>query len=108
MAVPCPALTDCAECNTPLGEDDTALFTHSAGGVLCKRCAALSPGGRKLPRAARGAISGWMNGDHLEMLSEIDARAHQRLLREFLSYHLHDGRALRAYDMWERAGWSAA
>lgn len=110
-----PALAECAECDTPLGEKDSALFTHSAGGVLCKRCAApalersegLSPGGRKLPVAARSAIAGWMNGRHLDALPESDARAHQRLLREFLSYHLHDGRPLRAYDLWERGGWAA-
>ena len=30
------------------------------------------------------------------------ARAHQRLLREFLEEHLADGRALRAFAAWER------
>jgi DNA repair protein RecO (recombination protein O) len=126
-----PALNECAECDTTLSSDETALFTHSAGGVLCKRCAAMSAGGRRLPAAARAAISGWMQGAHLNgaealvgtrtpslkadavaeaeaVLNEADARAHQRLLREFLAYHLHDGRSLRAFDMWERAGWSAA
>lgn len=101
-----PAVTECAECGGPL--DESALFTHSAGGVLCARCAALSPGGRELPAGARSAIAGWMTGKRVTTLSETDARAHQRLLREFLGYHLHDGRALRAYDLWERAGWSAA
>ena len=33
-------------------------------------------------------------------------RAHQRLLREFLSEHLTDGRPLRAYEVWERSGWT--
>jgi len=103
-----PVLAECAECGAPFAEGESALFTHSAGGVLCKRCAALSPGGRKLPAAARSAIARWASGYHLESLTETDARAHQRLLREFLGYHLHDGRTLRAYDMWERAGWSAA
>ena len=100
-----PAITECAECGTPLGEKDAALFTHSAGGVLCKRCASLSPGGRKLPAAARDAIAGWMAGRHVE-LSESAALAHQRLLREFLEYHLHDGRTLRAYDVWESGSYS--
>ena len=120
-----PALDDCAECDTPLTDDEPALFTHSAGGALCKRCAAMSAGGRRLPAAARAAISGWMQGAHLNatdalvgrprprpiaeaVLGDTEARAHQRLLREFLGYHLHDGRTLRAFDMWERAGWSAA
>src|SRR5687767_13859302 len=96
-----PALAGCAECGATIPESETVLFTHSAGGVLCKRCARLSPGGRKLPSAARDAISGWMSGRHLDALTDKDALAHQRLLREFLGYHLHDERALRAFDLWE-------
>lgn len=95
-----PALTECAECGTAIGDDDSAMFSQSAGGVLCKRCAHLSAGGRKLPSAARLTIAGWIVGSHTA-ITESDARAHKRLLREFLSYHLHDGRTLRAFDMWE-------
>ena len=103
-----PALQECAHCDAAIGVTQTALFTHSAGGVLCGRCASLSPGGRKLPQDARAAIAAWCDGRHLAALTDADGRAHQRLLREFLGYHLHDGRPLRAYDMWEREGWSAA
>lgn len=108
-----PALAECAECDTAVGADQGALFSHAAGGVLCSRCAALAAGGRKLPAPARAAIAGWMSGAHVERLGDADARAHQRLLREFLGFHLHDvnatgSRSLRALDMWERAGWSAA
>lgn len=108
-----PALGECAECDKPLAMEEPALFSHAAGGVLCSRCASLTAGGRKLPAAARAAISGWMSGRHVTDLGDADARAHQRLLREFLGFHLHDanasgGRSLRALDMWERAGWSAA
>jgi DNA repair protein RecO (recombination protein O) len=103
-----PTLDECAECGRALEESEIALFTHSAGGVLCKRCASLSAAGRKLPAAARTAIGGWMEGRHEAQLTEADARAHQRLLREFLTHHLHDGRSLRAFDMWDRAGWSEA
>ena len=75
--------------------------------------AALTAGGRKLPEAARATIAGWMSGAHGEQLGDAEVRAHQRLLREFLGFHLHDvnaagSRSLRALDMWERAGWSAA
>jgi DNA repair protein RecO (recombination protein O) len=101
-----PSLTECAECDSPIGDDEVALFSHAAGGVLCKRCASLAASGRKLPAMARAAISAWMAGQHVEPFSDAEARAHQRLLREFLSYHLHDGRPLRAFDFWERASWS--
>ena len=98
-----PVVSECAECGDPIADADTALFTHSAGGVLCRRCAQLSPGGRSLPADARAAIAAWIAGRRVS-LTEIDARAHQRLLREFLGYHLHDGREMRAYELWERAG----
>src|SRR2546423_13582521 len=61
-----PALDECAECDTPLAEDATALFSHSAGGVLCGKCAALAPGGRKLPPAARRAIGRWIGQERAE------------------------------------------
>ncbi|HYC53069.1 MAG TPA: DNA repair protein RecO [Gemmatimonadaceae bacterium] len=130
-----PAMDACAECDSALASDEPALFVHSAGGILCARCAALSSGGRRLPAAARATIAGWMQGASLgsndprqprprlnaeavlaesrepraeAVLDDAVLAAHQRLLREFLGYHLHDGRSLRAFDMWERAGWSAA
>lgn len=103
-----PATDDCAECHSPLEPEAPAMFALPSGGALCSRCASLNAVGRRLPGEARAAISGWMQGHHLPELGEADARAHQRLLREFLQYHLHDGRSLRAYDMWERAAWSAA
>lgn len=108
-----PALGECAECDTSLEREEVALFSHAAGGVLCSRCASLTAGGRQLPSAARGIVAGWMSGAHADQLGDADVRAHQRLLREFLGFHLHDvnasgSRSLRALDMWERSGWSAA
>jgi DNA repair protein RecO (recombination protein O) len=108
-----PALGECAECDGSIQTDAVALFSHAAGGTLCSRCAALTAGGRQLPVAARSAIAGWLSGEHVKELGDAEVRAHQRLLREFLGFHLHDvnasgSRSLRALDMWERAGWSAA
>lgn len=100
-----PSILDCAECGTALGEQDAVLFSHAAGGVVCAKCAVLAAGARKLPAVARQAIVAWTSGEGVAQLSDADARAHQRLLREFLSYHLHDGRALRAYEFWESSSW---
>lgn len=99
-----PTLDECAECGRALEEAEVALFTHSAGGVLCRRCASLSAAGRKLPASARAAIAAWTQGRHEAQVTEADSRAHQRLLREFLCHHLHDGRSLRAFDVWESGG----
>ena len=101
-----PAMASCAECGRDIDADAVATFTHSAGGVLCARCVSLSAGGRRLPAGARRAIATWLGGGHVSLATEGEGRAHQRLLREFLTYHLHDGRPLRAFDLWERQ-WSA-
>lgn len=103
-----PSLSECAECHASIAGDAVALFSHVAGGVLCARCASLTTGGRKLPAGARDAIEAWMAGTPVAEFADADARAHQRLLREFLGYHLHDGRTLRAYEQWETGNWSAA
>jgi DNA repair protein RecO (recombination protein O) len=103
-----PALEECAECGAALSDAESALFSHSAGGILCPRCAPLAAGGRNLPLDARSAIMTWTAGGRITELSESASRAHQRLLREFLGYHVDDGRPLRAYDLWERTTSSAA
>ena len=100
-----PTMDACAECGAMLAGED-ALFSQSAGGALCARCAQLAAGGRRLPGAARGAIAAWTAGERIDDLGEADSRAHQRLLREFLGYHVHDDRPLRAFEMWESASLS--
>lgn len=97
-----PALEACAVCLAPIPPDADAAFGHAAGGVLCPRCAA-ERGGRRLPAAARDDLRRWTEGQPRPGALDVGtARAHLRLLREFLQQHLHDGRALRAFDAWER------
>jgi DNA repair protein RecO (recombination protein O) len=97
-----PTIDSCAACHVAIGVEGELPFSHSAGGVLCERCARLYPGDRTLPAAARQAIAAWSGGGRLEECDAKSARAHQRLLREFLQQHLADGRALRAFDAWEQ------
>jgi DNA repair protein RecO (recombination protein O) len=99
---------ECASCHAPLAEDDAAPFSHAAGGVLCRRCAALAPGGRPLPARARTAIRHWTVGEAFATAGPADVAAHQRLLRLFLQAHLADGRPLPAYEVWEQQRWGAA
>ncbi len=98
-----PSLDVCANCHQPVAESTDASFSHVLGGVLCQPCAARSPGGRRLPAAARATIVGWMD-DAITELSHSDVRAHQRLLREFIAHHMTDGRPMRAYANWEHGG----
>ena len=112
-----PALDHCAHCGTVLAPDADVRFSQPAGGALCDSCARAAGATRALPAAARASVRAWL--DHGERrgpgaldarpaLDDPTARAHQRLLREFLREHLSDGRPLRAYETWEGTRWEAA
>lgn len=96
-----PALDHCAGCHAPIEADETVAFAHPAGGALCSRCGRVTATARKLPPAARDLLRSWLAGEQPEAIRAAEARAHQRLLREFLSEHLNDDRPLRAFAAWE-------
>lgn len=97
-----PAIDDCALCHRPIAGDEEVRFAHRAGGAVCAGCRALVPGARALPAAARRTLRAWLAGADAAIADLATARAHQRLLREFLEEHLADGKALRAFQAWER------
>lgn len=108
-----PAVDECASCHAELAPDEAAPFSHVAGGVLCRRCAAAAPGGRPLPPRARAALRRWVSAGTDapdEAAGRVDdaaeVAAHQRLLRLFLQAHLTDGRPLPAFELWEQRRWS--
>lgn len=103
-----PTLDVCANCHAPLDPAAGVQFSHSAGGALCARCGAAAPATRVIPPAARDAIRSWISGGEVATLEGADARAHQRLLREFFQEHLGTDRELRAFRVWEQGAWSAA
>lgn len=97
-----PALDDCAVCHAPLAREATVAFSHPAGGALCDACARRAAVTRTLPAVARDALRGWLSGGAAGELSALEARAHQRLLREFIREHVtSDDRPLRAFAAWE-------
>jgi DNA repair protein RecO (recombination protein O) len=100
-----PATDVCAQCHALLPPDASVMFSHAVGGALCQRCGRLAPSGRVLPPEARAALRRFLIGDAGPPLADADARAHQRLLREFLAEHLTDGRPLRALELWEEQRW---
>jgi DNA repair protein RecO (recombination protein O) len=103
-----PTVDRCAECHTLVDRAAAATFSHPAGGVLCPRCSHLSGAGRTLPSDARDALRDWLEGNEHWLGDAQSARAHQRLLREFLREHLADDRPLRAFEVWEHADWDRA
>ena len=97
-----PALDDCAACHAPLRPDAVVAFSHPAGGALCDACAQRAAVARSLPASARMTLRAWQSGGSATELSPLDARAHQRLLREFIREHVvSDDRPLRAFAAWE-------
>jgi DNA repair protein RecO (recombination protein O) len=102
-----PTIDNCAECHALIDPSDAAVFSHPAGGALCHRCGHLARAGRTLPPDARAALRDWLAGIDHPLADANDARAHQRLLREFLREHLADERALPAFDVWERDAFGA-
>lgn len=103
-----PALDVCANCHADLDPGSTVAFAHTAGGALCPRCGQLAAGARTLPAAARNVLRSWLNSDSESTLSPQEARAHQRLLREFFLEHIAGDRELKAFGVWEHGAWTAA
>jgi DNA repair protein RecO (recombination protein O) len=101
-----PTLEHCAACHEALAPDAAVRFSPRAGGALCARCAALAPGARALPAEARAMLLAWGAGEAVIPEDAKVARAHQRLVREFLEEHLADGKPLRAWRDWESGGGS--
>ncbi len=100
-----PSLDACAACNAPLRSDATVRFAHRLGGAVCDHCGEQTPGARRLPPSARAAVAAWLEGGDPPLPGDAEARAHLRLLREFVQEHLGDGRGLRAFAVWEHGDW---
>jgi DNA repair protein RecO (recombination protein O) len=109
-----PSIDQCAECQRTIGMDESARFVVPLGGVICAACSQLAPTGRLLPPDVRATLRRWLadapaDGAVQELLTDqATARAHQRLLREFLAHHLHDPRPLKAWKVWENGDWTDA
>jgi DNA repair protein RecO (recombination protein O) len=102
-----PSLDACAHCHAPLAPDEPARFSHPAAA----RSARAADGSADAPsrRTRAPCLRAWIGGGEApEALDDLTARAHQRLLREYLREHLTDGRALRAFETWETGRWTAA
>lgn len=102
-----PLIDACAECQRPIETGASVRFHPRPGGALCESCARQFPAARQLPPAARAALRGWLGGTLVVVSEELELRAHQRLLREFVLEHFASNRPLRAFEIWEH-GWKPA
>lgn len=97
-----PELDSCALCQRVIAPEEEVRFSHRSGGAVCLSCRTLVPGARALPSSARTTLLSWLSDGDATIGDRQTARAHQRLLREFLEEHLADGRAFRAFQAWEK------
>jgi DNA repair protein RecO (recombination protein O) len=96
-----PALESCHVCGAPIPPNEPVAFSLAGGGVVCARCRTTVSVSRTLPPDARHTLASWLAGEPAALDGVGDRRAHVRLLREFLQYHLADERELRALTAWE-------
>lgn len=99
-----PSLDACATCAREFDVGEAVPFSHRAGGALCDGCARADPRARVIPQDARALIAAWATRQPAASSAGPTgpaARAHIRLLREFLEAHA-DGGTLRALALWER------
>ena len=96
-----PTIDDCAECHASI-DADVAGDVQSSGRRRAL-CAVRAPRARRTHAAGRRArrASRLARGSAASDRRRQEARAHQRLLREFVREHLADDRPLRAFDAWE-------
>ncbi len=102
-----PVVESCSACHASLPPEVAAAFSYPAGGVVCGNCERSVTVSRMLPPRARAALGQWIAGRRTACVEDGDARAHQRLLREFVAEHLTEGRELKAFAVWEHGGWDA-
>jgi len=87
-----PLLTECVECEQPLGEEEMSRFDFASGGLRCSTCKGEAQGPRLGPVARRQLgelLTGNLSGEL------IRPEAHLRLASDFITYHLSGGTPLR-------------
>lgn len=88
-----PVLDHCVACGRALGSDEMGRFDFGAGGVRCSDCS--DPGsGPRLGPGARAQVRDLLAARESDVTRP---RAHLRLLSDFVTYHLSNGRPLDSF-----------
>ncbi len=90
-----PVLETCVECGSAPG-DAMTRFDFAAGGIRCASCSDVQSGPRLGP-GARAQLIALLEGGELPVLER--PRAHLRLLADFVTYHVSDGRPLGSFEV---------
>ncbi len=91
-----PDLASCQSCGGTMEGGETGRFDFAAGGLVCRACSVRHEGPRVGPRARR-QLEDLVNG---RVPAGVErARAHVRLLSEFVVYHVSGGVPLRSLQV---------
>ncbi|MEZ4414535.1 MAG: DNA repair protein RecO [Gemmatimonadota bacterium] len=93
-----PSLDECVRCGEVLVEEEVGRFDFARGGVLCADCGASASGPRVGP-GARAELRAFLSTVEPGGTDPSHLGAHLKLLGDFVTYHVAEGRALRSLDL---------
>lgn len=102
-----PNLDRCAVCGTSMSQSEgqgTVAFDLAGGGLRCRRCRSTRSATtvREVPEAARIELSALVRGRRRPGEGRLQtARLQRALLRDFIIYHVADGRPLNSFRFLE-------
>ena len=89
-----PELDGCVSCGRELGSAEMGRFDFGAGGIRCGDCM-LDDVGPRLGVGAREQLAALVSGTVPERIRR--PRAHVKLLNDFVTYHISEGRPLQSF-----------
>jgi DNA repair protein RecO (recombination protein O) len=89
-----PELAACVTCGRLLTRDEVGRFDFSAGGIRCAECGG-DAGGPRIGAGARAQLEALLDGQVPAPLTR--PRAHVKLLSDFVTYHVSEGRPLQSF-----------
>jgi DNA repair protein RecO (recombination protein O) len=94
-----PSVNRCAVCEQPPPSDQDVHFDLANGAVICGRCRAQGsdPNLRGLASGQRAELAGLLSGASTHQGRIDSGRTQRDLLRDFIAYHLADGRPLNSF-----------
>jgi DNA repair protein RecO (recombination protein O) len=94
-----PSVDRCSVCEEPPPPDVGVDFDLANGGIVCGRCRAQvkDPNLRGLAASERAELAGLLRGACSNQGRVEGGRTQRRLLRDFIAYHLAEGKPLNSF-----------
>lgn len=94
-----PSVERCSVCDEPPPADQEAHFDLANGGIVCASCRprVKDPNLRLLKPGERAELAGLLSKGSGRQGRVKGGRAQRRLLRDFIAYHLAEGRPLNSF-----------